>query len=121
MEEEGGTWSKRDIQTTREGIKTIYRCNRVKHKGLQCTAAIYTMTESCPNDQTVKLYQKSLPHNHEEIDNAKYGLSNYAKERIIDLFEARNKPAAILYVLSCDENIQHVSLNQVKNTIETYV
>lgn len=120
LKEEGDIWSTRDVQTTNEGIKTIYRCNRVKRKGPQCTSGIYTKTESCPNDQIVKLYQKTLPHNHDEIDNARYGLSDYAKKRIIDLFEARNKPAAILYVLSRDENIQHVSLNQVKNTIETY-
>lgn len=120
LEAEGNIWSYRDDKITRNGKKTIYRCNLVKRRGPQCAAGIYTISKSSPDDKKVQLFQKTSPHNHDNIQNVRYHLSAYAKDKIIQLSEHRNTPGAIMFVLSRDEHIQHLSLNQVKNTIAKY-
>lgn len=113
---EGNCWSKLNTVVTANGRKNVYRCNRFKRRGRQCTAGIYTVT----GQGGIRLFRKNLPHNHETNQNRTVSLSDDTKTKIIDLYRSHNKPKTISYILGRDENIQEVSMTQINNTIAQY-
>lgn len=102
------------------GIKTAYRCTHAKRRGRQCTAGIYTLHDSNPDNTTIQLFRKNLDHNHESLDNRAIRLAETDKNKIIELHESGHTPKAIMFVLSRDENSPQVTIAQVKNTIRAY-
>lgn len=60
-------WSYRTRSTDSKGnLRVSYRCNLVKFRGQQCTAAIFLL--HVYNTSIVMLYRSQLPHNHDEIN-----------------------------------------------------
>lgn len=114
-------WSLLKKEPIKKGLKTVYRCNHVSRRAKQCSAGIYTITNQSPEDQSVSVFRKNLPHDHENNEMKKpEPLSNEVKQRIIDLYKDRSTPKAILYKLQNDENMPHVSINQVYNVTKAY-
>lgn len=61
------------------GFKTIHRCNFCKSRGQACSANIYTIHGTSPEDHTYKLYRRVAEHDHEGSTNAVSVLSDEAK------------------------------------------
>lgn len=118
---EENCWSVLDRpKPTKDGRKIIYRCNKAKRRGTQCSASIFTSDQTAPNDETIYLYRKNREHDHDQGINRANILSEEAKEKIIELYENRNKPKGILYIISRDEKFAQVTMNQIKGTIASY-
>lgn len=52
-------------KTQAKGLKLIYRCTKVRRRGLQCSAGIYTLQNVEPNNPNIQLFRKNLDHNCE--------------------------------------------------------
>lgn len=65
-----GCWSSVKTEKLNKGIKTTYRCNRVKRRGFQCKAGLYTLHgfDSAVNEKT-KVYRRTAEHNCEQSEN----------------------------------------------------
>lgn len=122
-EVEENVWSKLKDVDTKNGKKSVYRCNRAKRRGTQCSAGLYTLSNKQPNDVTISVYRKNLPHDHDDLENKTIDpVSDVVKRHIIDLYK-RNRlpPKSILYDIKNDENLpQNVSITQVYNVIRIY-
>lgn len=93
-------WSGKQKVWLNSGLKTIYRCHHVKLRGDQCSAGIYTMSNTKPDDQTFKLYRKVAEHDHEDSDNKVTAMTDEVKalvKQYVQLEHLTLKP--ILYRL----------------------
>lgn len=113
-------WSKTNTVNTLHGIKTMFRCNKAKRRGKQCSASIYTIHDSEPNDQTITVFRKNHDHDHENVQNRSNHLSAEAKQKIIELYERKLPPKSILFDLHRDERHTQVTINQVYGCISAY-
>lgn len=110
---------KKKVQTTK-GIKTIYRCNKVKRRGLVCNSGIYTMHDFAPGDPSIKFYRLNLGHNCGNSINRVTKVSNELREYIIDLCKNGETLKPILFKLRRDCNIVQPTSKQVANIIDAY-
>lgn len=62
-------WSLLKSERLVKGIKTSYRCNRVKRRGNQCKASLYTLHGYDSADETTKLFRRRAEHNCEQSEN----------------------------------------------------
>lgn len=65
FQREENCWSVFKKTVRNDGIKTIFRCNKVKRRGKQCLAGVYTIHGGKPDDETISLYRKNLEHTHD--------------------------------------------------------
>lgn len=115
-----GCWSmRRSVQQT-DGIKTTYRCNKVKKRGLQCSTNIYSLHDFAPDDPTIKLFRKNVDHNCEHSLNKVTKVADNVRELIIAEHNKRNKVGAILNILRENIEIIQPTKNQVINIIDEY-
>lgn len=111
-------WSYRTTYRTKDGQKTLYRCNVAKRLGPQCDAQIYTLekpliSDSSENEaeeiqlQRFKLYRKMTEHTHENLNkkNKNKKVSEEVKNKILDLHKNGKKPRAIAYAIRDDQSI----------------
>lgn len=103
-----------------QGHKKVYRCSKVKRRGLQCSAGIYTLENFAPNNTTIKLFRKNLDHNCEHSLNKVTQVSDEVREMIINKFQNGDKLQAILYTLRDNPDIVQPTKNQVANIIDSY-
>lgn len=113
-------WSKSKSERTLGGIKTWYRCNKVKRRGPQCSAELYTIHNFEPKNEQIKLYRKNLVHDHENHANKITKVAQNFKDEIIDHFKNGFKPKGILYKFQDRQDIVKPSIEQVRNVIEQY-
>jgi hypothetical protein len=71
-------WSLHYTNTTVEGKKKFYRCNKAKNRRKQCAASIYLLFESI-SDQFV-LYRDESDHTQDAIQEKSLRISNEVKE-----------------------------------------
>lgn len=120
-EQEENTWSILKAESTKKGLKTVYRCNHAKRRGTQCSAGIYTLTNKSPGDRKVSIFRKNLPHDHDNLQNKSFArIADEVKQRVIELYKNRSTPKSIMYVLSNDENMPQLSIQKVYNIIKAY-
>lgn len=58
-------WSYAFVNSTQEGMKRHYRCNKVKKRGIQCEASIYLLFDSMSEE--ICLYRSETVHIHVQI------------------------------------------------------
>lgn len=86
-------WSFYYQNRSSDGLRKYYRCNKVPKRGQQCDAALYLL---CREDTTdVVLFKSKGNHNHENLREAKLGLSEDTKKMIEELFDLKLKPKKI--------------------------
>lgn len=90
-------WTKGKHLMLAKGEKQEYRCAKVKKRGAQCTAGIYTLFNYEPNNTEVILFRKNLVHNHENSTNQVFKMNEEFKKLITDLYDTGDKFKAILY------------------------
>jgi hypothetical protein len=91
-------WSKRGERETVDGTKIYYRCNLVKKRGPQCSAALCLLYEA--ESSEVILFQTNSVHTHDSLDSAGKGLADSVKQEIKRLNQnLRLKPREILIEL----------------------
>lgn len=103
-----------------QGHKKIYRCGKVKRRGLQCSAGIFTLENFAPNNTTIKLFRKNLDHNCEHSLNKVTQVSDEVREMVINKYRNGDKLQAILYTLRENPDIVQPTKNQVANIIDSY-
>lgn len=102
------------------GLKIIYRCNKVRRRGLQCSSGIYTLQDFEPNNPKIQLFRKNLDHNCEHSLNKVVKMSDEVRQMIINKYIAGDKLQAILYTLRENENIIQPTKSQVTSVIDSY-
>lgn len=115
-----GCWSSLKGEQQYNGMKTKYRCNKVKRRGLPCSSGIYTLHDFAPNNPKIKLFRKNLGHNCEHSLNKVTKVSDEVREIIITEHKKGNSPNGILYLLQQNPDIVLPTKNQVNNTISQY-
>lgn len=113
-------WSKLNKVVVKDGIKTVWRCSKVKRRGKQCPSGIYTLHGGEPGNESIILFRKNLDHCHDVNKVKTFPLDDKTQNKIIELYESKCKPKGILYKLAKDENLHQLSINQIKNTIADY-
>lgn len=107
-------WSFQKVHRTEEGVKRYYRCNKVKWRGFQCSAAIHLLFDAASDE--VVLYRTEENHDHNSSESlAARGMSEEARNEIDKLFELKLKPKAIMNALAKKEGINMPSKTQLKN------
>lgn len=99
------------------GIKTLYRCNVTRFRGV---AGIYTIHSVSPDDESYSLYRKTGAHNHETSTNIAKRLSVEVKKMIEEGIEDRLTLKTILHKIRGKGEIVQPEKNQVANYIKTY-
>lgn len=112
------TADKRKSQT--RGLKIIYRCNRVRRRGLQCSSGLFTLQNFEPNNPNIKLFRKNLDHNCDHSLNKVTKMSDEVRQMVIDKYCAGDRLQAILYSLRENENIIQPTKAQVTSVIDAY-
>jgi hypothetical protein len=105
-------WGYSYTNTTLEGVKKFFRCNKVKRRGEQCAAGVYLLFNST-NDEVV-LFRDKSDHTHDLIPKKSSKISNEVKETILELFELKLKPKAIIEVLH-ERKMAAPSIGQLYN------
>ncbi len=59
-----GIWSQSNTNTTSEGKRVYYRCNKVKRRGKQCPAAVHLLYHS--ENDCVTMFETGSDHFHDE-------------------------------------------------------
>lgn len=111
-------WSKRKLINTEEGEKQFFRCNQVKARGQQCSAAIYLLYDS--TSPLVFLFRAEAEHDCDKIEN-KSGpkLTPEVKLAIEKLCDQKKKPLAILDHLVLSK-LPVPKIYQIKNYMAQY-
>lgn len=103
------------------GLKRYYRCNHVKKNAKpQCSQAIYTVSESAPNDTTIQLFRNNMEHDHSNNEYQSFKVSDKVKELIIELYETFKLPRSILYQLNRKLATNVPTKRQVEAIIENH-
>jgi hypothetical protein len=74
-------WSHHYTNTTAEGKKKYFRCNKVKFRGKQCDTGIYLLFNSTSDEVT--LYRAKSNHTHDQIQEKTSAITNEVKEVIM--------------------------------------
>ncbi|KAF9758301.1 hypothetical protein NGRA_3148 [Nosema granulosis] len=109
-------WSYHYTNTTVEGKKKFFRCNKVKFRGKQCDACIHLLFSSTSDE--VILYRDKSDHTHDKIQEKSSIITNEVKEAIKELFELKLKPKAILEVLH-ERRMAVPSIGQLNNFLRS--
>ncbi|XP_037047352.1 uncharacterized protein LOC119082090 [Bradysia coprophila] len=118
-------WSFRSKNQCTDGVKTLYRCNRVKRTSKeQCQAGIYIVESSkfaADGPATsYSLYRKSAIHTHKRSPEYKEKITNRVKDIIIDLYKCGRKPKNISFIILADSSVSlkdKPSYIQIRQTI----
>lgn len=113
-------WTFVRTQTTRNGTKTICRCNMIKTRGEQCAAGIYTIHDKSPTDKTYQLYRKNCDHTHGSSANKVMAMAENVKQLIRDYVDEGLTTVSILHRLRAKNDIRQPERNQVNNYVKTY-
>lgn len=118
--QEESCWSRSNKKTLTKGVKGIYRCNKVKRYGQQCSHAIYTLEDFEPGNAQIQLYRNNWPHDHDDHNNRVTGIPNEIKQSILTIME-ENKAATPKYILHrCQEKFgaKAPTRKQIANVIQ---
>ena len=106
------TWSYHYKNTSEDGNKHYYRCNKAKRRTTQCPAGVYLLY-NC-NNENVVLYRTSNHHEHTNLETNR--LSTQLKAEIERLYELKIEPKTILSKLR-ESGIQIKNKAQISNYI----
>lgn len=109
---EGNIWSFHFSNTTSEGSKSYYRCNRVKKKGEQCAAGLYLFYPK--NSSKVFLFRAAADHSHDNLHSLSNKLSEKMKMETRKLVELHVKPKKIFEILT-EKGLQPKNKAQLSN------
>lgn len=114
-------WSVLKSERLVKGVKTIYRCNRVKRRGNQCTSGVYTLHSYDPTDETIKLFRRRAEHGCEASANrVNTKIGDEVKNFILEQYNLGNPPATIIFKLREKTDIIQPSKEQVTYVINYY-
>lgn len=112
------SWSRKQLVKQNVGLKTIYRCSHCKLRGGPCSAGIYTISNSSPEDQTFKLYRKNAKHDHDSSENKVSKLSDELNAMIKGYVQEGLTLKKILFRLRDNKEIEQPEKNQVMSAIK---
>lgn len=114
-------WSLLKSERLVKGIKTTYRCNRVKRRGNQCMSRLYTLQSHDTVDQSIKLFRRRAEHSCEQSKNrVSTKIGDDVKNFILDQYKLGNPPATIIFKLREKTGINQPSKDQVNHIINYY-
>ena len=90
-----GIWSQSNTNTTSEGKRVYYRCNKVKRRGKQCPAAVHLLYHS--ENDCVTMFETGSDHFHDESKST--GINEQSRLLIDELFKFKVKPKRMLETL----------------------
>ena len=100
------TWSFHYKNTTADGNKSYYRCNKIKLRGHQCPAGIYLLYD-CRNED-VFIFRALENHDHSKAK-SNHGLSDEVKREIDTLFTLKFKLSTRLTtVITCTKFLTQI-------------
>lgn len=113
------TWSFFKTDHLVKGIKTTYRCNKVKRHAKQpCASGIYTLKNS-ENGQ-IKLFRKSAEHTCEQSGSkTNTKITDAVQKFILDQYKLGNPPATIIFRLREMKDIIQPTKDQVSYIINS--
>lgn len=117
---EEGCWTAGPKRFQNRGFKITYRCKKVRKRGLQCSAGIYTVENFEPNNPAIKLFRKNLDHNCEHSLNKVTKVSDEVRDLVIQKTKNGDTLSAILYSLAEMDEIIQPTKNQVINIMDTF-
>lgn len=94
---EEGIWAIKKTQQLKKGEKTMYRCNMMKARGIQCQAQIYCHEL---NSETIRFYRLNALHNHDDLpQNQSHKVPEGVKELIKEMDDKKMTLKVILNAL----------------------
>lgn len=111
-------WARKKQVPQTIGLKTLYRCNHCKLRGKVCSAEIYTISNSSPEDKTFKLYRKQAVHDHDESGNKVSVMSDEVKNSIRTYVSEGLTLKKILYRFRDKTDIVQPTKAQVESQIK---
>lgn len=91
------TWSHSFTNSTRQGSKKYFRCNKIKKRASQCSAGLYLLFGNASGE--ILLFRKECGHTCESAPKsrrAKNGLQANTKAHIQKLFDLKVPPRRIM-------------------------
>lgn len=129
-----GCWSIRGSkEKTTQGMKTRYRCNRVKKSASQCAAALYALHLSLPESDSsiedenpnpnticIELYRTNAEHSCDNSQSKSSRISKDIQDIIIKKVQEGKTATAISFEMSeMDIELEHLpSVKQIRNVIQ---
>lgn len=112
-------WSLFKKDFLKKGIKTTWRCNKVKRRGKKCKSGIYTL--KAPGKDEVQLFRLRANHDCGESTNQSKGkVSEKVRDFILAQYKLGNPPATIVFQLREMKDIDQPSKEQVSHIINYY-
>lgn len=111
------TWSINFTNSTFEGRKVYYRCNKVKRRGEQCQAELYLFYDNTSLE--VHLFRSEGDHTCKTMASQSQRLTQKLKTEIERLFDLKNKPKRI-HQLLVETGFEPKDVDQVKNYLRQY-
>lgn len=109
-------WSIDKTNHTQAGTKVLYRCKKVKRRGVQCDAGLYLLYDA--SSLSVHLYRTSADHNCSTLDQATQRLPDAMKAEIETLYKVhRTKPKRIFEMLK-EKGFTPKSVMQISNFLQ---
>lgn len=62
---EEGIWTSGKKDNLKRGVKETFRCSKMKQRGQQCAAGLYTLSGIEPGCTKIQVFRKNIPHNHD--------------------------------------------------------
>lgn len=91
-------WSALKTENLVKGIKTTYRCNKVKRRGIRCTSGIYTLKKH--DVEEIKLFRLHAAHSCEEsVNRVVPKVTDDLRNFILEQHKLGNPPATIMFKL----------------------
>ncbi|XP_069355625.1 uncharacterized protein [Maniola hyperantus] len=111
------SWGRNYTRMTQEGLKKFYRCNKVRKRGRQCAAELYSLFVNDSDD--VFVYRTDADHDHDKIGARvkSYGIPYETKILIDELMDQRLKQKNILAALRKMDGIKMPTKRQVDNYV----
>lgn len=112
-------WSLLKTGNLKKGNKTTWRCNKVKRRGKQCIAGVYTL--QVPESEQIQLFRRRAAHSCDASDNqSKKKVPEDVRNFIIEQYKLGNPPATIVFKLRERTDITQPTKEQVTHVNNYY-
>lgn len=113
-----GCWSiKNGPLYQQKGVVTVYRCNKVKRRGEQCSAGLKTLHDFAPDDPTIKVYRRQAEHDCDQSTNLNSNVPSEIQQFIISQSEIGQTAGGIVFKLRETFPESAVTSSQITNVL----
>lgn len=101
----------------KKGVTTVYRCNKVKRRGPQCSAGLKTLHDFAPDDPTIKVYRRHAEHDCDKSTNVNSNVPSEIQQFIISQSEIGQTAGGIVLKLRETFPESDVTSSQISNVL----